>query len=160
MGSIISLIMSTDSPVLIVILAIVLVYLFVKAVYDAGKWILDRLNGYHKLRNEEETIEERIARLEKHDKGQYTKLNELGEELKKIINMVQKVQDTQAKAIIDTHRDAIFTIYHDSIAQGSIRKTELDRFLDIVKRYKEAGGDGIVDEKIYPEILELPIVND
>lgn len=160
MGNIISLIMAADSPVLVVILAIVLVYLFVKAVYDAGKWILDRLNGYHKIKNEEETIEERIARLEKHDKGQYTKLNELGEEIKKIIIMVQEVQDTQAKTIIDTYKDTIFAIYHDSIAKGSIRKTELDRFLDIVKRYKEAGGDGIVDEKIYPEILELPIVSD
>lgn len=160
MGSIISLLMTADSPVLVVILAIVLVYLFVKAIYEAGKWILDRLNGYHKIKNEEETIEERIARLEKHDKGQYTKLNELGEEIKKIIKMVQEVQDTQAKTIIDTYKDTIFAIYHDSVTKGSIRKTELDRFLDIVKRYQDAGGDGIVDEKIYPEILELPIVND
>lgn len=160
MGNLISQIMIADSPVMILILSITLVYLFVKAVYESGKWILDRLNGYHKIRNEEETIEERIARLEKHDRGQYAKLNEVSEEIKTIIGMVQKVQDTQARTIIDTYKDTIFGIYHESIEKGNIRQTELDRFLDLVKRYKAAGGDGIVDEKIYPEILELPIIHE
>ncbi len=53
MGNLISIIANTNSPVLIIILSIALVYLFVKAIYDAGKWIIDRLNGYHRIKNEE-----------------------------------------------------------------------------------------------------------
>lgn len=161
MGNLISLIMATESPVLIVILSIALVYLFVKAVYESGKWILDRLNGYHKIRNEVEDkdaeIEARISKLEAHDKWQYSKLNEVADEMKKLIGMVQQVQDTQAQTIIDTYRGTIFRIYHDVTRQGYINQTELDRFCDLVRRYKEAGGDGIVDEKVYPEVLALPI---
>ncbi len=160
MANLISTIINTDSPILIVVLSIALVYLFIRAIYDAGKWIIDRLNGYHKIKNEEQTIEQRIARLEKHDKGQYTKLNELSDQLKKLIDMVQKVQDTQAQIIVDTYRGTIFRIYHDVTNQGKISQTELDRFVDLVHKYKAAGGDGIVDEKVYPQILNLPIIRE
>ena len=161
MGNLISLIMATESPVLIVILSIALVYLFVKAVYESGKWILDRLNGYHKIRNEAEDkdaeIEARISKLEAHDKWQYSKLNEVADEMKKLIGMVQQVQDTQAQTIIDTYRGTIFRIYHDVTRQGYINQTELDRFISLVEQYKKAGGNGIVDEKVYPEVMKLPI---
>ena len=161
MGNLISLIMAADSPVLIVILSIALVYLFIKAIYESGKWILDRLNGYHKIRNEVEDkdaeTEARISKLEAHDKFQFNKLNEVCEEVKTLIGMVQQVQDTQAQTIIDTYRGTIFRIYHDVTRQGYINQTELDRFCDLVRRYKEAGGDGIVDEKVYPEVIKLPI---
>lgn len=160
MANLISTIVNTDSPILVVVLSIALVYLFIRAVYDAGKWIIDRLNGYHKIKNEEQTIEQRIAKLEKHDKGQYTKLNELSDQLKKLIDMVQKVQDTQAQIIVDTYRGTIFRIYHDVTNQGKISQTELDRFVDLVHKYKTAGGDGIVDEKVYPQILKLPIIRE
>ena len=160
MGNIIELIAAADSPVLIVVLSFILVYLFVKGIYQSFKWVVHRLNGYHQLKSEEETIEERISKLEKHDKGQYQKLTELGDEMKKIIAMIQKVQDTQARTIVDTYRNSIFAIYHECIEKGNIKQTQLDRFLDLVKRYKEAGGDGIVDQKIYPQILDLPIIHE
>lgn len=161
MGNLISMIMAADSPVLVVILSIALVYLLVKAVYDAGKWIIDRLNGYHQIKNDaedkEQTVDSRITKLESHDKYQFNKLNEVCDEVKKLINMVQQVQDTQARAIVDTYRGTIFRIYHDVTRQGYINQTELDRFISLVEQYKKAGGNGIVDEKVYPEVMKLPI---
>lgn len=157
----ITLITSADSPVLVVILSLVLVFIFIKEIYSAVKWILDRLNGYHKIKNTEEDkdskIEERFLILERHDQNHWNKLNEMGEEIKEIISMIKCVQNTQSKAIVNTYKDSIFRIYHESMKTKSISQAELDRFIDLVTVYRKAGGDGVVDEKIYPEILSLPI---
>ena len=161
MGKYISLLSETNSPVFIAIIAIALTFVVVKELYVAIKWIKDRFDGYHNIKNQEEDkeadIEKRIKTLESHDGWQYNKLNQLGDELEKIITMVKKVQETQATTIINTYRGTIFRIYHDNMKQGYITQTELDRFIDLVKDYREAGGDGIVDEKVYPEVLSLPI---
>jgi len=164
MDKIISQIVNTESPIVVIMLSIVLTYLFFKAIYDACKWIKDRLDEYHGIKdtqeNKEEETEKRIKTLEQHDSWQYKKLNELCERMSEVISMIQKVQDTQSRTIVDTYRGTIFRIYHDVMKQGYINQTELDRFIDLVKQYKEAGGNGIVDEKVYPEILKLPIKSD
>lgn len=143
------------------VFAIMFAYVAIKATYEAYVWIKARFEGYHEEKNGEETkeekVNERISLLEKHDSWQYKKLTELGDEVKEIIEMLHKVQDTQSKAIVETHRSTIFRIYHDVMKQGYINQTELDRFIALVNQYKAAGGDGIVDEKVYPEVLALPI---
>lgn len=150
-----------ESPILIAVLALILTFIFIKELYVAIKWIKDRFDGYHNIINnkedKEEEIEKRIDTLEVHDHWQYNKLNELGEELKKVISMLAHVQETQGKTIIDTYRNTIFNIYHDSMKQGYITQTELDRFIGLVDQYRKAGGDGVVDEKVYPEVLKLEI---
>lgn len=144
-----------------IVFSLMFTYIAVKAIYEAYKWIKARFDGYHEEKNteenKEEKIEERLQILEKHDKGQYLKLNELSDQMKEVISMIKKVQDTQSNAIIETHRSTIFRIYHDVMKQGCITQTELDRFIALVNQYKAAGGDGIVDEKVYPEVLALPI---
>lgn len=161
MGQFIQLISESDSPVMITILSIVLVYIFIKAIFEAVKWTFDRLNGYHDIRNniekKEDDVETRISRLERHDNGQFQKITELCKEVKEIISMIKNVQDTQSEIIIDTHRSAIYTVYCEAMKQGYITPSELERFQALVKRYKEAGGDGVVDEKIYPEVMLLQI---
>lgn len=146
------------------VFAIMFTYVAVKAIYEAYVWIKARFDGYHDEKNDEEnkeeTREKRIKTLEQHDSWQYKKLTELGEEVKEIIAILHKVQDTQSRAIVDTHRGTIFRIYHDVMKQGYINQTELDRFISLVDQYKKAGGDGIVDAKVYPEVLKLPIRSD
>lgn len=163
MDGLISTIMATDSPVIVVIFALLVTFLLIKELYAAVKWIKDRLNGYYNVRNEaeskDEEIENRVKVLEKHDTWQFNKLNEIGEELKQAIILIKEVQSNQAKNTIDTYKGSIFRIYHDAMKNGFISQTELDRFIEIVHIYKNAGGDGVVDEKIYPEVLALPIKN-
>lgn len=157
----ITLITSAESPVLVVIISFILVFLFIKEIYAAIQWVIARLDGYHNIKdkqeNKEEDVEERLKKLESHDYAHWNKLNEMSEEIKEIISMIKCVQETQAKTTIDTYKGSIFRIYHDAMRNKFISQTELDRFIEICKIYKEAGGDGVVDEKIYPEILKLPI---
>lgn len=143
------------------VFAIMFTYIAIKAIYDAYKWIKARFDSYHEEKNGEEDkdakIEKRIATLERHDLGQYNKLNELSGQIDKIVEMIETVQETQANAIVETYRGTIFRIYHDNMKQGYITQTELDRFISMVERYRKAGGNGVVDEKIYPEIMALDI---
>lgn len=161
MESLISSIMATDSPILVVIFALFITFVVIKELYGAVKWIKDRLNGYYNIRNtkeeKQETIEERLSKLEKDDEKQFNKLDILGEKVEKIIGLIKEVQATQAKSIINTHKETIFRIYHEAMKNNFITQAELDRFLEVTSLYKEAGGDGIVDEKIYPEVLQTPI---
>ena len=54
--------------ILSLIISIILVFVVIKAVYEAIKWIIDRLNGYHEVRKSKQKQEERIETLENHDK--------------------------------------------------------------------------------------------
>lgn len=161
MNNLISQIMTTNSPVLVVILSIALVYLFIKAIYDAGNWIIARLNGYYKIKNnaetKEEQIDKRITRLQQHDKWQYDKLNELSGQIKTVITIVEKIQQSQTQLIKQKYKTSIFKIYKQSTQKKYITQNDLARFVDLVKQYQEIGGNGVVDEKIYPEIMDLPI---
>lgn len=164
MNSLISQITSTSSPFAVVILAIFITFLVIKELYTAVKWVKDRFDGYHNIQNHKEDVEEEIDRriqtLEQHDGWQYKKLNELGDQVKEVIGLIKEIQVTQSKMIIDTYKGSIFRIYHDSQKNKYISQTELDRFIDLCTIYKAAGGDGVVDEKIYPEVMSLPINND
>ncbi len=163
MNGLISQIMASSSPFVIIILSVLITFLLIKELYSALKWIKDRFDGYHNIQNNKENaaeeIEQRIKTLEDHDEWQYKKLNELGDQVQEIIGLTKEIQATQSKMIIDTYKGSIFRIYHDASKNKYISQTELDRFIDLCSIYKAAGGDGVVDEKIYPEVMALPINN-
>ena len=143
--------------ILSLIISIILVFVVIKAVYEAIKWIIDRLNGYHEARKIKQKQEERIETLENHDKQQSEEILKIEDEITKIIALLENIKETQSSTIRETNKGVIFRIYHDVIRQGSISQTELDRFMEAVEIYKKEGGDGVVDEKICPEVLKFPI---
>ncbi len=139
------------------IFSIILVFVVIKAIYEAIKWIIDKLNVYHKAKTTKQEEKEKIEMLEEHDKQQFEEINKLESEINKIIMLLENIKENQSSTIRETNKGVIFRIYHDVVKQGSISQTELDRFMEAVQIYKREGGDGIVDEKICPEVLKFPI---
>ena len=142
------------------IFSIIFVFIALKAFYDAIIWIKERLDHYHKMKSEKETTEKRIEKIEEENCQQFNKLEELSNMTKEAINLLEEVRKQQQNSIVETNKGIIFRIYLENMKQGHISQTELDRFISVCQIYKEAGGDGIVDEKIYPEVLKLPIENE
>ena len=143
----------------ILVFSIIFVFIALKAFYDAVIWIKARLDHYHKIKSEKETIEKRIEKIEEENCQQFLKLEELSDMTKETIQLLEDIKKQQQSSVIETNKGIIFRIYLDNMKQGHISQTELDRFINVCQIYKEAGGDGIVDEKIYPEVLKLPIEN-
>lgn len=141
------------------IFSIIFVFIALKAFYDAIIWIKARLDHYHQVKSEKETTEKRIEKIEEENCQQFIKLEELSNMTKEAINLLEDVKKQQQNSIIETNKSIIYRIYLENMKQGHISQTELDRFISVCQIYKEAGGDGIVDEKIYPEVLKLPIQN-
>lgn len=139
------------------IFALIFAFIFIKAIYDAIKWVTLRFNDYHNVKKEEEKTEQRIKELEKQNEEQSEQLLKLNSDIQECICLLNNIQHNQTETIIETNKSIIFRIYHDALKQGSISQTELDRFINITNRYMEAGGNGIVKDKIYPEILKIPI---
>ena len=139
------------------IFALIFAFIAIKAFYDSIKWIGLRFNDYHNIKKEEEKTEQRIKELEEQTQEQSEQLSKLNSDIKECINLLTNIQKNQTETTLETNRSVIFRIYHDALKQGSISQTELDRFINIVCKYEEAGGNGIVKDKIYPEILKMPI---
>ena len=138
----------------------ILIFVVIKAVYDAGKWIKNRFDNYHKQQNKNETQEQRIAVLEEHDEQQAEALESLNAKTDQIINALDEIKKTQNKTMIENNKGVIYRIHRDVMEQGYISQTELDRFELLVSNYRNAGGNGVIEKKLYPEVMELPIRRD
>lgn len=80
--------------ILSLIISIILVFVVIKAVYEAIKWIIDRLNGYHEARKNKQKQEERIETLENHDKQQSEEILKIEDEITKIIALLENIKET------------------------------------------------------------------
>lgn len=145
----------------------VLVILGFFAVLFAAKEIIE-IFGYFKKKfriktgNEEdkETFENRIKTLEKHDNWQY-------QEILKISNGIDDIKDNLTKREIKdkaktvaTLRGQLYGLHEKFVTKGYIDKSGLKTFIELGKIYEAAGGDDIYHDKLYPEVMALPIKED
>jgi len=154
------------------VVTLIISFLIVKELYQAFKWIKDRLDGYHEVKNKEEEhdddIQQRLAVLEKHDKWQYGQLEELKTQLTSLTQLVKEnhtdihnqltALDKNNKEIaVASLRDTINRIHRYAMSKGCVSHQDLLTFTEAVRIYRESGGNGMVDEKLYPEVIALPI---
>jgi biopolymer transport protein ExbB/TolQ len=75
------------------IFSIILVFVVIKAIYEAIKWIIDKLNVYHKAKTTKQEEKEKIEMLEEHDKQQFEEINKLESEINKIIMLLENIKE-------------------------------------------------------------------
>lgn len=154
------------------IIAILIAFLIVKELYGAVKWIQARFDGYHeeknKIEDHEENIDSRIVRLEKHDSWQYNQLCDLKLQMSELSDLIKQnhkdlliqlaeIDNCNKEIAVASLRDVINRIHRSAMSHKSISHQDLLTFTEAVRIYRQAGGDGMVDEKLYPEVMALPI---
>lgn len=147
-----------------ILLVVAILFCACKELYEAYQWFKVRLNNYYNKRNfqekKEETIEERIRRLEEHDKHQYEKL----EEVCKIVNdtntFVKDYQKMQRQQNLATTRSILNSLYSESKKHGCLSQAEYETYAEIRDLYVSLGGNHHFAERVIPEMNALPIVEE
>lgn len=142
----------------------VLVILGFFAVLFAVKEIIE-IFGYFKKKwriktgidQDKETLEERIATLEKHDNWQYKEILNISKGIDEIKNSLVKKEVSDKAKTVATLRNQLYDLHEKFVARGYIDQSGLKTFLELGNIYENAGGDDIYHDKLKPEVLSLPI---
>ena len=90
--------------------------------------------------------------------------NQAFDEIKKTLEVIQSMQGSQAKyeerdreRSIVVLRSSIWGLYNEFMSQGYTTQAGLEVFIETCDLYERDGGNGVVANKLKPEVLELPI---
>lgn len=109
---------------------------------------------------DKETIEGRIAILEKHDKWQYNEISKISQGIDDIKKQLRERDIKDNAKTIATLRNQLYGLHEKFMEHGSIDRSGLKTFLELGKIYENAGGDDVYHDKLKPEIMKLPIISD
>lgn len=157
MGSIEKL---TQIDYLLVILGFFAILFAAKEIIEIFSYFKKKLRLKTGIDEDKETIENRIKTLEKHDNWQY-------QEILKISNGIDDIKDNLTKREIKdkaktvaTLRGQLYGLHEKFVTKEYIDKSGLKTFIELGKIYETAGGDDIYHDKLYPEVMALPIKED
>ena len=143
------------------------VFLWIFAILFAMKEIIELILYFKKrfriktgIDTEKETIEDRISKLETHDKWQYNEISKISKGIDEIkSSLAQKEIKDKAKTVA-TLRTQLYDLHNKFVERGYIDKSGLKTFTERGSIYESAGGDDIYHDKLKPEVLALPIHDD
>lgn len=133
----------------------------IQKIYEWVKWGKDRLTDYYNKRKgiekKEQTIEERIARLEAHDTKQYQQLQDILKAQTEIKTLLLESQEQNRQNEVAGNRYILNEIAEKTLSRGTITQTEYETFCELANRYIAQGGNHSMKEKIIPQVKKLPI---
>lgn len=106
---------------------------------------------------DKETIEDRISKLEKHDKWQYEEISKISKGIDEIKNSLTQKEIYEKAKTVATLRNQLYDLHGKFVERGSIDQSGLKTFLELGKIYEDAGGDDVYHDKLKPEVMFLPI---
>lgn len=106
---------------------------------------------------DKETLDKRIATLEKHDNWQYKEITKISQGVDDIKNsLIEKDKKDKAKTVA-TLRSQLYDLHSKFVEQEYIDKSGLKTFTELGSIYEAAGGNDIYHDKLKPEVMSLPI---
>jgi len=140
---------------------IVFLILGLKGASDVIKGIKSNLdNWYSKKRGiekKDETLEQRVGKLEESDKIQLEKLDQIGAGVQQLAAQLEIMAEDQRKTTVSTARSTLYRLHHDFINKGYLTLAEREMFDDCASVYVSHGGNSVFKTHIIPEIESLPI---
>ena len=147
--------MNLDFPTVILGVFIIILGLD-KIIFLFGK-IKKTLKIKFGFEEDKETLDKRIATLEKHDNWQYKEITKISQGIDDIkSSLAQKEIKDKAKTVA-TLRSQLYDLHSKFVKQGYIDKSGLKTFTELGSIYESAGGNDIYHDKLKPEVLSLPI---
>lgn len=109
---------------------------------------------------DKETVEDRIAILEKHDNWQYKEISKILQGIDDIKQtLIQKDITDKAKTVA-TLRNQLYELHGTFVDRGYVDKSGLKTFLELGNIYEDAGGNDVYHDKLKPEVMRLPLKED
>jgi hypothetical protein len=109
---------------------------------------------------DKETVEDRIAILEKHDNWQYKEISKISQGIDDIKQtLIQKDITDKAKTVA-TLRNQLYELHGTFVDRGYVDKSGLKTFLELGNIYEDAGGNDVYHDKLKPEVMRLPLKED
>lgn len=141
----------------LVILGLFSILFGIKEIIEIFSYFKTRFRIKTGAEEDKETVENRIATLEKHDNWQYKEISKISQGIEDIKNtLIQKDIKDKAKTVA-TLRNQLYDLHGKFVERGSIDKSGLKTFLELGKIYEDAGGDDVYHDKLKPEVMALPI---
>ena len=150
----------TQIDYLMVILGFFAILFAIKEIIEIFSYFIKKFRIKTGVDEDKETVENRLKTLEKHDNWQY-------QEILKISNGIDDIKDNLTKREIKdkaktvaTLRGQLYGLHEKFVTKEYIDKSGLKTFIELGKIYESAGGDDIYHDKLYPEVMSLPIKED
>lgn len=82
---------------------------------------------------------------------------EMQSSMKQLNEMMEiHIEKDKARTVVSL-RSTIWQMHRDFMKQGYVTKDGLEVFSEVCKLYQNDGGNGVVQQKIEPEVMELPV---
>ena len=147
--------MNLDFPT-VILGVFIIIFGLDKIIFLFGK-IKKTLKIKFGFEEDKETLDKRIATLEKHDNWQYNEISKISKGIDEIkSSLAQKEIKDKAKTVA-TLRSQLYDLHSKFVKQGYIDKSGLKTFTELGSIYEYAGGNDIYHDKLKPEVLSLPI---
>lgn len=155
-----------------VIMIIILTILGLKGVLTFGKEIKDNWEGwYQKKRKEEkkdESLEQRVNKLEENDKEQLERLDTISAGVQQIAASVdllsentkqqlKEIKENSDRRTIITTRSQLYRLHNEFMKKDSITMAESELFNEIADEYLACGGNSSFKDQIIPEVRSMKI---
>ena len=151
---------ATQINYILVILGFFAILFAIKEIIEIFSYFKKKFRIKTGADEDKETLEERIATLEKHDRWQYNEISKISKGIDDIKEQL-KERDIKDKAkTVATLRNQLYYLHNKFMERGYVDKSGLKTFLELGKIYEDAGGDDIYHDKLKPEIMNLPISGD
>lgn len=147
-----------NSNIWLSVIFIILVFVIaLKEIVTAISFLCEKIGIKTKRTTDKERINQRLLNLETHDIEQTQKLNEMCDNIKDIKYEIIKSEKERKGDAVATYRSTLYQMHEDFMKKGYITESGLKTFVECGKRYELAGGDDIYHDKLYPEIMSLPV---
>lgn len=147
----------THIDYLTVLLGLFVILFAVKTIIELVGWYKKKFGIKTVIDTEKETVENRISKLESHDKWQYNEILKISRGIDEIKDSLEKKEIKDKAKTVATLRNQLYDLHGKFVEKGYIDKSGLKTFLELGKIYEDAGGDDIYHDKLKPEVMALPI---
>lgn len=143
------------------IIVIILFAVAVKQVVEFYSWAKGKLDAWRNAENskdeQQESVEDRLTRLENHDNWQYEKINDVAESIEDIKELLVQSQDKQDEAAVAMCRALLKNIADDALEKGYLTTIEFETFSALTDVYLFRKGNHYMKDFLIPQVLKLPV---
>lgn len=158
MDAVIELIEGYGSTAIIII---ILSAVAVKQVVEFCSWTKGKLDAWRNKENnkeeQQESVEDRLTRLENNDTWQHNKINDVAESIEDIKELLMQNQERQDEAAVAMCRALLKNIADDALEKGYLTTIEYETFSALTDVYLFRKGNHYMKDFLIPQVLKLPV---
>ena len=147
--------MNLDFPTVILGVFIIILGLD-KIIFLFGK-IKKTLKIKFGFEEDKETLDKRIATLEKHDNWQYKEITKISQGIDDIKKRLDLTEEENNQRIIVQYGAELYNLHSKFMEQKYVTRAGLQTFDLLAQTYLKCGGNHSIKGKIIPEVMSLPI---